>query len=346
MQRNRLAQRCLPALFFVFLSLLAPMTSAREITDMAGRRVVLPEQIHRIYAAQPYTHVLTYMIAPELLIGHLSIIKDSERRFLRPGTADLPMLGGAPGSGPAVNIEAVLAAKPDLVLLKGNAQSDPTGAAERYVKLGLPVVFVDLEKIDDYPAAIEFFGKLAGRETTTKPLAEHARKVLADVDRAVAKIPENQRVRVYYAESADGLATECDQSFHADAIKRAGGKIVHQCLLKSHMGMETVSIEQVIAYNPDIIVSQDPQFEATVYGDPRWAGVKAVAEHKVWTVPRTPFDWIDRPPSVTRILGVQWLAHRFYPKAYPIDLKREMKEFHQRYLGITPDEPDLAQWLK
>jgi iron complex transport system substrate-binding protein len=322
------------------------MTHAREITDMAGRQVVLPDQIKRIYAAQPYTHVLSYMLAPDMLIGHLSILRDNEKRFLRPEAANLPMLGGAPGSGQTVNMETVLAAKPDIVLMKGNAKSDVSRSVEQFSRLSLPVVFVDLENIDDYPAGIEFFGRLIGREDKAKRMADHARKVLADVDRAMAAIPEDKRVRVYYAESADGLATECDQSFHADAIKRAGGAIAHHCLLKTHMGMEKVSLEQIIAYNPEIIVSQDPQFEATVYGDPRWAGVRAVAERKVWTVPRSPFNWIDRPPSVTRIVGIQWLASRFYPKAYAIDLRRELREFHQLYLGIDPAAEDLDKWLK
>lgn len=322
------------------------MCHAREITDMAGRKVTVADRITRVYAAQPYTHVLAYMLAPDMLIGHLSIIGDRDKRFLRPGTADLPLLGGSPGSGPAVNPETILAAGPDIVLMKGNTGSDNARAAEKFVQLGLPVIFVDLENIDDYPAGIEFFGRLIGRAEQAKRMADHARKVLAAVDRAIAPIPENQRVRVYYAESADGLATECDQSFHADAIKRAGGVIVHRCSLKTHMGMEKVSLEQIIADNPEVIVANDPRFEAMVYGDPRWARIRAVAERKVWTVPRTPFNWIDRPPSIMRIAGIQWLAGRLYPKAYPVDLRRELGEFHRQFLGIELAAEDLDQWLK
>jgi len=120
---------------------------------------------------------------------------------------------------------------------------------------------------------------------------------------------------------------------------------VHHCLLKTHMGMEKVSLEQIIAYNPEVIVANDAQFEAMAYADPRWAGIKAVAEHKVWTVPRSPFNWIDRPPSVMRILGVQWLAHLFYPKAYAVDMRAEVRDFHQRWLGVEPTAADLDKWL-
>ncbi len=326
--------------------LLSVAVNAHEVVDMAGRRVTLPEQVKRIYAAQPYTHVLTYMVAPDTLIGHLSIIREEERHLFRPETAKLPLLGGSPGGGPAVNLETVLAAKPDLVLMKGNAASDVGRAAEKFTQIGLPVVFVDLDEIDGYPAAIEFLGRLTGHEDKAKRMADHARRALAAVDRAVASIPEDKRIRVYYAESADGLATECDQSFHADAIRRAGGRIVHRCLLKTHMGMEKVSLEQIIAYDPEVIVSNDPQFEAAVHGDPRWQKIRAVAEHRVWTVPRSPFNWIDRPPSATRLLGVQWLAARFYPQAYAIDLRREVREFHRLFMGIDPSSADLDRWLK
>lgn len=326
--------------------LLALGADARDIVDMAGRHVTVPDPVHRIHAAQPYTHVLTYMVAPETLIGHLSVIREDERRLLRAETATLPLLGGSPLGGPAVNMETVLAARPDVVLLKGNAQGDLDRTAEKYAQIGLPVVFVDLDDMDGYPAAIEFLGRLTGRESTARQMADYTRRAFAAVDRAVASIPEDKRLRVYYAESADGLATECDQSFHADAIRRAGGRIVHQCLLKTHVGMERISLEQIIAYDPEVIVSNDPQFEATVYGDPRWQKVKAVADRRIWTVPRSPFNWIDRPPSATRILGVQWLAARFYPQAYPIDLRREVQEFHRLFMGIDPAAADLERWLK
>jgi iron complex transport system substrate-binding protein len=336
------ARRALAALVLAAASL-AP---AREIVDMAGREVVVPDTIRRIYAAQPYTNVILYMVAPELSIGQLTETTGPEKRFLRPEFAAKPVLGAAPGQGKEANLEAVLAARPDFVLLKGGTRSDPARATEKYQKLGIPVVFVDLENIDDYPAGLEFLGKLLGREAKTAKMAAFARRILSEVDKAVAGIPPQKRLRVYYAESPDGLATECDQSFHADAIKRAGGKIVHECLLKTHMGMEKVGLEQVLVYDPDVIVSNDAHFEAAVYKDPRWSKVKAVAAHKVWTVPRTPFNWIDRPPSLTRLAGIPWLAHHFYPKAVPGDLRDDLLEFHQLFLGTTPLPADLDAWTR
>jgi hypothetical protein len=47
-----------------------------------------------------------------------------------------------------------------------------------------------------------------------------------------------------------------------------------------------------------------------------------------------------------RIVGIQWLAHRFYPKAYAVDMPRELRYFHRLFLGIDLSAGDIEQWLK
>jgi iron complex transport system substrate-binding protein len=101
--------------------------------------------------------------------------------------------------------------------------------------------------------------------------------------------------------------------------------------------MEKISLEQVLALAPDIIVTQERGFAASVRQDPRWQGVKAVREGRIYLVPRWPHNWIDRPPSVMRALGAQWLAHVFYPQAYPLDMTQETRKFYHLFLGVDPD---------
>ncbi len=320
----------------------------RDITDMAGRKVTIPDRISKVYAAQPYTNVLMYVVAPDLMVGLLSPPRDESKRFVRPEAAALPVLGKQPGGvgHPRVNLEEVLALKPDFALAKGGPSSDLGRTVEQFAKINLPVVFVDIDRISDYPAGILFLGTLVGREERARQLSAYATQALTAVEKAVAAVPPEKRVRVYYAESADGLATESDQSFHADAIRLAGGSIVHHGEIKTHIGMEKVSLEQVLLYDPDVIVSQEPEFARTVYQDARWKSVKAVVNRRVYTVPRTPHNWIDRPPSVMRIMGVQWLANRFYPDLYAVDIRKEIREFHRLFMGIEVSDADLEAWLK
>jgi iron complex transport system substrate-binding protein len=346
--RSTLSRRvCLVPL----LALGVRCAQAREITDMAGRTVAIPDKISRIYAAQPYTSVLLYMVAPDLLLGlqpGCLPFGEAEKRYLRPEMAALPVLETqvAGGENVQVNMEAVLAMKPDFALAKGGPKSDLTRIEEKFAKLGLPLVFVDLDRVPDYPAGIDFLGKLLNRETRTARMSAYARRVLAEVEKLVAAIPPAERIGVYYTESADGLATESDKSIHAEAILLAGGEIVHHGEVKTHLGMEKISLEQVLLYNPAVIVSQEPDFAANVAKDPRWKDVKAVASHRIYTIPRTPFNWIDRPPSVMRIMGVQWLAHCFYPDRYPIDIRKEIKDFHKVFMGLELTDADVDQLLK
>jgi len=87
-------------------------------------------------------------------------------------------------------------------------------------------------------------------------------------------------------------------------------------------------------------------FTDKVYQDPAWAQVKAVKDHKVYLIPRTPLNWFDRPPSFMRFLGLDWLTNRLYPKAYPVDIVKETKAFYQTFLGATLTDHDVQEILQ
>ena len=78
-------------------------------------------------------------------------------------------------------------------------------------------------------------------------------------------------------------------------------------------GLANVSIEQVLLWNPDVIVTIDQDFAASVRSDPAWASVKAVRDGRVHLSPKMPFGWVDFPPSVNRLIGLWWLAKILYP---------------------------------
>jgi iron complex transport system substrate-binding protein len=344
-------------MLLVLISVLALGAQARVITDMAGREVTIPDKITKVYASDPYTTALLYSVAPDLSIGMQPgclPLRDVDKHFIRKEMADLPLLATVSPAGEQtrVNIEAVLALKPQIALALGGKETipmrsgDPRRAEQRFAKFNLPVVFIDIDRIEEYPAGIDFLGKLLGREKQARKLSAYARDAFAQVNKAIAKVPIDKRVRVYYAESVDGLATESDQSLHVDAIRMAGAFLVHRGEMKTHQGMEKMNMEQVLMYDPEVIISQEAEFTTNVYKDPRWANVKAVKNHRIYTVPRTPYSWIDRPPSVTRILGVQWVANRLYPNVYKVDMRKKIREFHRLFLGVEVTDADLNEWLK
>ncbi|MSM39899.1 MAG: ABC transporter substrate-binding protein [Geobacter sp.] len=336
----------------LFLTVLFVVTSlsasqGREIVDMTGRRVTVPDTVRRVYSGSPPATYLLYAIDPRLLAGINFNVKPEERRLLRPEFSRLPVAGAGIGQGRNINLEALLALKPDVVVMWAwKDGGDGNQLAERLQKSGIPTVFVDLDRLENYPAVFTFLGELVGRRERARRLANHARGTLRSVAAATAGIPERERVAVYYAEGIDGLATERETSVHAELIRLAGARNVHRGAALDHMGMEKVSLEQVLLYNPQVIVAQERIFFDSVAHDRRWQDIRAVRDGKVWLIPRGPFNWFDRPPSFMRLLGLKWLTNRLYPKRYPIDIVRETRAFYRLFLGVELGDRDLREILQ
>ncbi|BCS55058.1 ABC transporter substrate-binding protein [Geobacter sp. SVR] len=319
---------------------------ARQIIDMTGRKVTVPDRITRVYSSSPPGTWLLYAVDPSLLAGLNFAPGEREQRFLRPEFGRLPVVGGVVGHGRGLNMETLLKIKPDIVLVWDWQQQGINGRFEEtFQKLGIPTVYVRLDSLGDYPAAFRFLGELLDRRERTDRLERYAEQALKDVATAVGRIPANQRVSVYYAEGDEGLATEREASFHAELIPLAGGRNVHRGEALDHVGMETVSLEQVMHYNPQAILVQEREFFARVLADPRWQGVKGVRDKRVYLIPRLPFNWFDRPPSFMRLLGLKWLANALYPRQFPLDLARETREFYRLFLGVSLADADLKEVL-
>ncbi|MCW2276474.1 ABC transporter substrate-binding protein [Rhodoblastus acidophilus] len=325
----------------VLLALAAP-AQAREVTDMAGHTVQVSDKITKVFSASYPLTVLMYVVAPDLLSAVNVPLTDKQKTFFAPRLADLPAAGGTPGQNRAANPEEIMALHPDVII----AWTDPLGghppAEKSWAQTGLPVIYLNVSKIEDYPAALDFLGDLLDRRARTDALKAYVVAALERVKKAVASVPAENRIKLLYAESPDGLATECDSSFHMEAFRLAGGGSIYHCAQATHMGMEKISLEEIIARQPALIVALDPKFKE-VAQSPEWRNVKAAAEGRVHTVPKTPLNWLDRPPSFMRVLGAQWLANIFYPQALPIDIKAETKTFYKLFLGVELTDEDVAR---
>src|SRR5688500_2009177 len=103
----------------------------RIVADAAGRKVVLPRRIERIYAAGPPASILVFAIAPDKLIGWTSAGREAERPFIAKKYADLPTLGRLTGRGNTANVEVVLGAKPDVIIDYGTVTPTFSSLADR-----------------------------------------------------------------------------------------------------------------------------------------------------------------------------------------------------------------------
>jgi iron complex transport system substrate-binding protein len=325
-----------------------PCAFAGEITDMAGRQVRIPDHPQRVFGAAPPVNVLLSVVAPETALGLNFPIPAEAAGFFPPALRELPVVSVF-GLAPQINAEAVLALKPDFALGWQSAMLNADKMEFTFRRMGLPLVLVKMERLEDWPAALRFTGGILNRAARAEMLARDVEAALARLQNLRVKLdaaPE-RRLRVYYAEGPDGLSTACHASLRASAIELAGGYNVRRCAPGTHaQGTEKVNLEEVLRLSPDVIIAHDPAFLAMARAkDSRWRHVTAVRANRIHLAPRWPHNWIARPPSVLQALGAQWLANLLYPQDFPLDLKAETRHFYQRFLNVSLDDAQLETLL-
>ncbi len=332
--------------FAVLLAGSAQRAGAREVEDMHGRKVVVPERIERVFATSLPATYLVYAIDPQLVAGLNSPQREGERRYTVPHMRSIPVIGGVSGMGRMINQEVLLAAKPDVIVVWDFNETVMLGEYEAvFRRMGIPWVYVQADTVWDYPEALAALGKMLGRQARGRELRKRAREMLAGVKAAVAAVPLSARPKVYYAEGPDGLSTEGRGSFHTELIEVAGGHNVHTGTPVRGRGMERISLEQVMGYDPEVILIKERTFYNSIYKDPRWANLSAVRDRRVFLIPNDPFNWFDRPPSFMRLLGAQWLLGALQPGRLSPDIRTQMKSFYGFFLGVSIDDRQTTEIL-
>lgn len=325
-----------------------------SITDMAGRTVEIPSKIDKVYSTNPIGTIFLYTLAPEKLLGWNYPLSQQEKKYINKAYYDLPVLGGWFGKKNTGNIEEILKVNPDVIIAMGYlSNTDIDSVNKIQEQTGIPVVMIAGEELTNFDKSYEFLGSLLGKEDKAKELAEYVKQTIDEVKSKTENIPEDKRVRVYYAEGPNGLQTDPETSPHAQVLKLVGGKNVADINMKKGYGRTEVSLEQVLLWNPDIIItdrisnSDDKlSFYQTVFNNEEWKDVEAVKNGKIYGIPQCPFSWFDRPPSVNRILGVKWLANILYPDTFNYDIKNEVKEFYNKFYHYELTDDEINELLQ
>ncbi|ALG68838.1 ABC transporter substrate-binding protein [Beggiatoa leptomitoformis] len=333
-------------LILVFsLACLAMTLPAREVTDADGRKVTVPDTVKRVYGASPPVTYLLYAFDPAVVIGLNFPFNADEKSGLDPKFTALPVVGGWFGQGMTPNFEEVLRQRPDVMLVWRNHFLHPNEGKEFIEGLPIPYVAMNFDKLANEIDNIRVVGDVLNQPERAQALLAYARQTLETAEKFRMQQADKSAIRVYYAESPDGLQTECQQSFHAELIELAGAQNVHQCVQKNLYGREQVSMEQVLQYNPAVIIAFEPAFYKNIWQNPSWQLIDAVKQKKVYLIPRRPFNWFDRPPSFMRFMGLQWLMAKLHPEDYKIDLIKETRDFYKLFLRITLDEAQARDVL-
>ena len=334
----------LPSAVLAALLCLTATAQARTITDSAGRVVEVPDVVTRVFAAGPPASILVYALKPEALLGWPRALRDYEKPYIAEPWRELPETGRLTGRGGGANLERVLALKPDVIIDFGSVRDTYIDLAKRVQEqTGFPYLLVN-GRFEETAASIRLVGEALGVPDRGDALAADVEATFTELDSVLGAVPEAERPRVYMARGPDGLETGLRGSINTEIIERAGGRNVAD--VPGRYGLVQASPEAVIVANPDTIVTWDRIFFSRVWLDPLWRSIAAVREGRVYLSPTAPFGWIDRPPSVNRMMGLKWLAGLFYPDRWSGDLREDTAAFYSLWYHVDLGEAELDRLLE
>jgi len=258
-------------------------------------------------------------------------------RRIMPTIAGVPVTFTRPAG---VDREGLLAVRPDLVVLwRGNGPS-----AESLAAIGMPSLSVAYATPDEMKAAIVQLGQALGPTAAARAGALIAAydANLRRVATGLAGLAENQRPRVYYA-SLTPLHTEGRDSMIDAWIRAAGG--VNVAAQAGIRGDATIHLEDLLAWNPQIIVTLDAAQRRAILADARWREVEAVRQGRVYVNPRGVNAWCTRAAEAT--LQVLWAARTFHPERFAdLDLALETRRFYQHFYNYELSDDEVARVLQ
>lgn len=328
-------------LFLVFSNAWA----ARQVTDQLGRNVTIPDHVNRVVVLQHQTlNLLVQLDAQESIVGVLSGWKKQLGEHyvrLAPRLVDLPM----PGDLTQVNIESLLKLSPQVVFVANYAPPEMIAQIER---TGIAVVAISLrqdqpgeaDKInptmsdentaynEGLKAGVRLIGDVVERQKQAEALIDYTFTQRQNVSARLESIPEEKRIRVYMANP--DLTTYGSGKYTSLMLSHAGALNVAASSIK---GFKQVSIENVLAWNPQVIFVQDryPDVVKQIVNDPAWQAIEAVKQHRVYLMPEYAKAWGYPMPEALAI-GELWMAKKLYPERFAdIDMQKAADAYYQRF---------------
>ena len=335
-------------ILMVFLSLFSSAAAADKqvVTDQLGFKVEVPVRAERVVVLMHHAlDVMLQLGAEQQIAGVLSqwnsMIPDVV--VAMPRLKTIP----TPGDLTTVNVESLIALKPDLVILTHYA---PKAVRDQIKATGIPVVYVamfkaefeeasklnptlkDPEKAytDGLQEAIRLIGQVTGRQKKAEELIEYTFRNRSLVTSRLGNLPPDKRVTCYMAYPQ--LNTMGTGKYAQVAMHRAGGRNVAEQI----DGYRPVSMEQVLKWDPEVIFIQD-RYESLVneiYKGEAWQPIRAVKNKHVYLCPPYVKPWGHSVPESVA-LGEFWMAKKLYPEKFrDIDMQKMADDFYRKFYGI------------
>lgn len=258
---------------------------------------------------------------------------------LVPGIRNMPLSG----EGRTLNMENLAMQHPQVLFIP----LEPSPAQQTQLKaLGVATPLFDSDAIPALRQRVSVTAEILGNDAPERARRYQARfeNNIARVRDALGDIPPKQRISVYHP-MGDLFSTTGRPSLNQDWMDLAQVRNAAESWAPESNGrLAPASLEDIIAADPELIVTMRMQEARQIRQDPRWQTLCAVRNGRVHANPRGLFWWCRETPEVA--LQFLWLACIAYPeKTRHIDMRVETRDFYRDSYGLTLTDREIDDIL-
>ena len=303
--------------------------TTRVFTDSVGREVEVPAQIDKVALSGPMAQIVLFALCPDKLVGVSNAWSAEAEQYLGEDYFNLPEIGQLYGGKGELNLETLLQSGAQIVIdvgePKGSIAEDLDALQEQ---TGIPFVHITAttETTGD---AYRMLGDLLNMKDEAETLAAYCEKVY---DRTVSIAGSVEKANVLYVTGDMGQNVIAAGSYHAEILDLLTNNLAVVDEPSSKGTGNEVSMEQILTWDPDVVIFAPESIYDTVADDAAWQSVTAIKNGAYYEVPFVPYNWMGFPPSVQRYLGMMWLSKVLYPDATAeYDLFSDVQEYYKLF---------------
>ena len=303
--------------------------TTRVFTDSVGREVEVPAQIDKVALSGPMAQIVLFALCPDKLVGVSNAWSTEAEQYLDEKYFTMPEIGQLYGGKGELNPETLLQSGAQVVIdvgePKGSIAEDLDALQEQ---TGIPFVHITAttETTGD---AYRMLGDLLNMKDEAETLAAYCEKIY---DRTVSIAGSVEKANVLYVTGDMGQNVIAAGSYHAEILDLLTNNLAVVDEPSSKGTGNEVSMEQILTWDPDVVIFAPESIYATVQDDAAWQSVTAIKNGAYYEVPFGPYNWMGFPPSVQRYLGMMWLSKVLYPDATAqYDLFDDVHEYYELF---------------
>lgn len=318
----------------------APEPEKIIVTDALGRTVEFDTYPTRIMVVGKACFMLLdaaflFPEAPERIIGYEKRTQTGLDFIYTtfPQSRNMTVLESVAGP------EQIAPVNPDLVMMKSYLKEQ---LGDQVELLGIKVIYLDLETPEAINNDIRTLGAVFGNPERAEQLVQlydQARTKITDVTNTIPAEEKPSVLLLQYSDKGGEVAFKVPTGSYLQTqlVEMAGGEPVWKDVMGE--GWTVITLEQIAAWNPEIIIVIEYRGKAMeavdgLKANENWQLLSAVQNGKLYAFPLDFQSWDQ--PDTRWTLGLAWLATKLHPERFEtLKMYQEIPAFYTDFYGLS-----------